>query len=151
MGLRKMLSSDIKQVVCLYQDSNLFAKKKDITDWTVRGLKDYPDLNFVFEQNKKIIGAISGVVIKNKNIEINDIVVLEKYRHKKIGVKLMTQIINLAKLKKIHRISLWVHWTNAAAIPFYYKLGFKMSKLMQTKKISGVPDGEDVICLEKYL
>lgn len=151
MSIRRMNFSDLNEVINLYQDANLFAKKKDIQDWTKNGLEKYPHLNFVYEQNGKIIGAISAIFTKSKKIEINDIVVQKKYRGKTIGSRLMNKLLNSTKKYKIGKIALWVHYLNAAAIPFYYTFGFRITKSMKTKRIAGVPDGEDVICLEKYV
>lgn len=151
MGIRKTNFSDLSQVVNLYQNANLFAKKKDIRDWTKDGLEKYPSLNFVYERNTKIVGSISAILIKNKSVEINDIVVLKKYRSKKIGTNLMDAILSVLKKENVKRVSLWVHWSNAASIPFYYKFGFQIKKCMKTKNISGVPDGEDIIYLEKFI
>ncbi len=51
----------------------------------------------------------------------------------------------------IEKITLWVHWKNSRAIPFYYRSGFKMKRVSQTQNIPGVPDGEDIIHLEREL
>jgi len=151
MSIRKMNFFDLSQVTHLYQDANIFAKKKDIWAWTEDGLIKYPSLNLVYEQDSKIIGAVSAVSKKNKKVEINDIVVLEGLRSKKIGSKLMGALLNILKKENVKEISLWVHWSNAAAIPFYYRFGFKIRKCLKTKNISGVPDGEDIIYLEKFI
>jgi len=150
MAIRKMTFSDLDSAVGLYQYSNLFAKKKDIREWTVRGLRKSPDLNLVYEDDGVIIGAISAI-LKGKRIEINDIAVQEKYRDRNIGTKLMRRLMDILSKEKIAEISLWVHWPNAAAIPFYYKFGFRIIKCARTKNIFGVPDGEDIIYLEKII
>ena len=146
-----MAAADLIQVINLYKDANQFAKKTDIKKWTTDGLKKYPAYNLVYEENGKILGAISAVQLKKNAIEINDIAVLKLDRNKQIGSKLMHAFFQAIIGIPIKKVSLWVHWKNAAAIPFYYKFGFKIHKYIQTKNISGVPNGEDVICLEKIL
>lgn len=151
MTIRKMNLSDLYQVTQLYRDSNSFAKKKDIYNWTKRGLEKYPNLNYVYEKNNKILGAISSILKKGKKAIINDIVVKEEYRGKTIGSKLMNKIIRTVREGKIKKISLWVHWSNSAAIPFYYRFGFRIKNCIKTRNIKDVPDGEDVTCLEKFI
>src|SRR3989344_6307994 len=134
MGIRRMNLSDLNQVVRLYRDANLFAKVKDIRYWTKDGLVRYPDLNFIYEQDGEIIGAISAVFTK-KDAEINDIAVLKKSRNRNIGSKLLGKLIHVLTKEDVKKISLWVHWSNAAAIPFYYKFGFTIKKYLKTKNI----------------
>ena len=82
---------------------------------------------------------------------IQDIAVDEKSRGKGIGSKLIKCLIEKLRKDNINRIKLWVHWTDARAIPFYYKYGFRMKRIMRTRKMKDVPDGEDIIILEKNL
>ena len=145
--------SDLDQVVRLYRDANLFAKKKDIYDWTRKGLKKYPNFNLVCIQNGEVevIGAISAILQNSEKAVINDIAVQKKYRGKTIGSKLMNKLVEVIKKENVKKIALWVHWSNAAAIPFYYRFGFRIKKCMRTKGMSGVPDGEATIHLEKFI
>jgi len=151
MSLRQMRFSDLNEVVCLYQDANLFAKKTEIYTWTEKGLNSYPHLNLVYIQKGQIIGAVSAILQKGKKAFINDIAIAKNYRNKKYGSKLLSKIIEIIKTEKVNSIHLWVYWKNAAVIPFYYKFGFKIKKCINTKNISGVSDGEDFISLELKL
>ncbi|MEX0921095.1 MAG: GNAT family N-acetyltransferase [Candidatus Pacearchaeota archaeon] len=150
MVIIKMNFSDLESVVKLYRDANLFANIEDIRKWTLEGLKKHPDYNLVYKQNGKIIAAISAVMKKDA-IEINDIAVLRSARNKKIGTNLMYYFLKKITKSKVSKIVLWVHWKNTSAIPFYYKFGFQIKKCLKTKGISGVPDGEDIIYLEKII
>lgn len=146
-----MSLSDLGSVVSLYQDANLFAKKKDILGWTKKGLGEYSHFNLVYVKGDKVIGAISAILSDKKTAMINDIAVQKSYRGNSIGSKLMKRLINILRKDNVNKITLWVHWSNAAAIPFYYRFGFRIKKCSKTKDISGVPDGEDVILLEKIV
>ena len=150
MAIRKMNFSDLGTVVNLYKDANLFAKIRDIRKWTLKGLKKYSDYNFVYEQNGNVLAAISAIK-KRGIIVINDIAVIISVRNQKIGNGLMRHFFQNISKSHVEKIALWVHWKNAAAIPFYYKFGFKIKKCLKTKDISGVPDGEDIIYLEKFI
>jgi N-acetylglutamate synthase-like GNAT family acetyltransferase len=149
MTIKQMTDNDLPAVTDLYVDANQFAKKKDILIWTKRGLTKFPKLDLVCEKNEKIIGAISAIRTRNNAAIINDIAVLKKYRSHHIGKKLMQAILLELKKEKIKRIELWVHWKNSRAIPFYYQFGFHLKRITRTKGVEGVPDGEDIVQMEK--
>ena len=69
---------DLRTVVNLYKDANLFAKIRDIRKWTLEGLKKYSDYNFVYEQKGNVLAAISAIK-KRGTIEINDIAVKKAF------------------------------------------------------------------------
>lgn len=144
-----MIYSDLTLVVSLYQHANLFAKKSDIFSWTKKGAEKEPDLNLVYEKKGDILGAISAERLNNRTARINDIAVKNDHRGKGIGKMLLWKIIKILQKKHISKIVLWVHWTNARAIPFYYRFGFEIKKVEKTHKVSYVPDGEDIIHLER--
>lgn len=151
MKLRTMRPEDLDQVSQLYQAANQFATVTNIHKWTLEGLEQFPQLNFVIEEQENILGAISAV-LKNKGCaEINDIAVRKDFQNKQLGSRLMKRIFQGFNEYKIEKVSLWVHWTNSRAIPFYYRWGFKIKDVSQTQNILGVPDGEDIIHLEKEL
>ncbi len=151
MSIRRMYLSDLRGVVHLYQDANIFTNKKAIDDWTRKGLESYPQLSLIYEQNGEIIGAISAVLGNQRRAIINDISIQRKYRGRGIGRKLMIKIIGAITKENINQITLWVHWSNARAIPFYYSFGFRIKKCTRTYHINGVPNGEDIIYLEKNI
>jgi len=151
MKIEKMNIADLSQVETLYQAANLFAKKNYILNWTKDGLKKFPNLNLVYKKNKKIIGAISTILKTKNHAEINDIAVDKNNRGQGIGQKLIKKIIDDLKQIGVKKITLWVHWSNAQAIPFYYRLGFRITRFSRTKNIKGVPNGEDIIHLENNL
>lgn len=151
MKIRQMQKSDLSNVVNLYVDANLFAKKSDILTWTKEGLKNFPQLNLVYEDKGRIEGAVSAVLLNKRTAEINDIVVTERYRHKHIGTRLMENILQALQEYEVKKVTLWVHWQNTGAIPFYYGIGFRIKKVSCTYNIFGVPNGQDIVHLEKKL
>ncbi|HEY4490005.1 MAG TPA: GNAT family N-acetyltransferase [Candidatus Paceibacterota bacterium] len=145
-----MEKTDIRRVVSLYLDANTFATKENISKWTLEGLLKYPLLNLVAEKNSNIVGAVSGILRKNIGV-INDIAVKNNYRNQKIGNLLFQKILNKFKKLKVQKITLWVHFSNIRAIPFYYRFGFKIKRISTTKNIKFVPNGEQIFHLEKRL
>ncbi len=151
MKLRRMKLEDLNQVSQLYQEANQFAALRSIRKWTSEGLKQFPKLNFVIEEDLKILGAISAVLKNKKWAEINDIAVQKEYQSKQLGSRLMKRMFQEFKKQRIERVILWVHWKNSRAIPFYYRWGFKIKRASQTHNIPSVPDGEEIIHLERKL
>jgi ribosomal protein S18 acetylase RimI-like enzyme len=140
---------DLASAVTLFLDANKFAKKKDILKWTGNGLKRFPKYHLVYEMDGEIIGAISGASYRKKLAQVDDIAVDGAYRGKGVGGKLLYALLSRFRQDGIAKVSLWVHWTDAGAIPFYYHHGFRLKAFKRTHGISGVPDGEDVLILER--
>ncbi|MCX6816040.1 MAG: GNAT family N-acetyltransferase, partial [Candidatus Aenigmarchaeota archaeon] len=148
---RVMNSADLSKACELFKDANKFTSKNNIAKWTKRDLMKFPKYHIVYERNGKIIGAISGTLHKKNLGVIEDISVDEKFRKHGIGDKLIKTLIEKFMEDKVPTIRLWVHWTDAAAIPFYYAHGFRLKMFRHTHGIRDVPDKEDVLFLEKKL
>ncbi|MDO8408185.1 MAG: GNAT family N-acetyltransferase [bacterium] len=146
-----MASEDLPAVIDLYRTANLFAHKKDIRTWTARGLERFPSLHLVAEDSERIVGAISATLQKRAMMQIEDVAVSADRRNTGVGSRLMKELLRRAGKNDVCKIVLWVHWRNAQAIPFYYRHGFKLSRVVQTRNISFVPNGEDVIVMKKSL
>lgn len=149
--IREMTKKDLDGVVDLYKDANKFTNKKNILTWTKKDLDNFPKYHLVFEKGHKILGAISGIILRKEVASIEDIAINKIYRRRRIGSELVRNLINRFKKEGVGRVKLWVHWTDAQAIPFYYKHGFKITRFQKTKNIKDVPDGEDILILEKRL
>ena len=73
--------------------------------------------------------------VKEDELHIHGIVVSSKFRSMGIGSKLFTEIENIAKKKKLKKITLEVLDSNVLAYKLYKKLGFiDVSKSIFTKK-----------------
>jgi GNAT superfamily N-acetyltransferase len=80
---------------------------------------------FVAEQEEKVIGLAlyyyKYSTWKGKCIFLEDIIVTEKYRNKKIGSMLFESVVKVAKQEGVKRLEWQVlHW-NDTAIAFYKK------------------------------
>lgn len=148
--IREMTKKDLDEVGNLYRNANKFTTKDNILNWTKKNLDNFPQYHLVFEKNNRILGAISGTVRK-KVANIEDIAISKSYRGKRIGSKLIKFLINKFKKNGVKRVKLCVHWTNVESIPFYYRNNFKIIRFQRTKNIKYVPDGEDILILERVL
>ena len=80
------------------------------------------------------------------HIEIVDINVLEEYRNKKIGSKLMEYLINYGKDNNCYNITLEVRENNIYAIKLYKKYKFSEVAIRE-----GYYDGMDGVLMELIL
>lgn len=149
--IREMTSEDLDKVASLYRDANQFTCKKAILKWTRAGLQKFPAYHLVYEASSGIEGAISGVLSGKKEATIMDISVSRDCRNRKIGTRLIRELLKRFEKDGIKTARLWVHWTDARAIPFYYKHGFEICGFEKTRNRPDVPDGEDLIHMKKEL
>jgi [ribosomal protein S18]-alanine N-acetyltransferase len=91
------------------------------------------NLFFIFRKNSDVTGFIIARLImkysqtsSENEIEIYNIGVKKGFRHQKIGSKLLKKIFEEAEEKKVGRIYLEVRKSNAGALEFYLKNGFKI-------------------------
>ena len=74
-----------------------------------------------YEEDNKIVAFLHIKIIQDE-IDVENIVVAESYRKRKIATKLLTHIINKYENKKIF---LEVNEKNTSAYNLYSKMGFK--------------------------
>lgn len=70
------------------------------------------------------VGKLDYSLIYDR-IEIDNIIVKEEYRNRKIGTKLLKYLIDIATVKKVINITLEVRESNYIAIKLYKNFGFK--------------------------
>lgn len=76
--------------------------------------------------NNMVIGTVALMPTLSKNIyELTKMAIKPDLRGKKIGQKLMTKIIRLAKIKKINKLILYSNRKLKNAIHLYKKFNFK--------------------------
>ena len=90
--------------------------------------------------NSKIIGMISMVFLSRLNqntseMYVPELIVLQNYRSKGIGKKLINFSIELGKEKKCHRIRLESGNQRIESHKFYKHLGFEDSSIFFTKNL----------------
>lgn len=97
----------------------------------------------VAKLNGKVV-AYGGMWIVLDEAHITNIAVHPSFRERKIGEKLVREMLRRAKESKAERITLEVRTSNAAARKLYEKLGFKDSG---TRKDYYADTGEDAIIM----
>lgn len=83
------------------------------------------------KEESKIIGIITGNSYY-KEVHISDLIVLEQYRNKHIGSKLMETVENYYKNKGYENINLTTY--GFQALEFYKKCGFKVEFIRKSKE-----------------
>lgn len=143
---RKMRQTDLETVSNLSMLANPHAEKERYKRLIVDLLRSFPDLAFVAVCGGKVVGYVMGDVKDGRGC-IEDIAVDVKYQRKGIGKRLMDK--GFAALKKggATVVVVEVHYKQASAVPFYYKLGFRISGCM----LDFFGLGHDAIFLERAL
>ena len=92
---------------------------------------NYMPFAFVAKEDSKIVGIITGKSYY-KEIHISDLIILEEYRNKKIGSKLLENVEDYYKDKGFENINLTTYGFQAPE--FYKKCGFKVEFVKENKK-----------------
>lgn len=100
-----------------------YAKKNDI-------VCDYTPFNFVAKENDKVIGMITGHSYY-KEVHIVDLIILEEYRNKHIGSKLVSKVEEYYKGKGFENMNLTTYAFQAP--DFYKKCGFEVEFVRESK------------------
>ena len=88
-------------------------------------LDDNPFSRYVeYVENNNVVGKMKYSIIYDR-MELDDILVLEEYRNKGIGNKLMSYLISIAINEKVVNITLEVRISNEIARNMYKKFGFR--------------------------
>jgi hypothetical protein rflaF_20641 len=103
---------------------NKFAIKNGVTC-------NYMPFAFVAKEDNKIVGIITGNSYY-KEVHISDLIILEEYRNKQIGSKLVENVENYYKDKGFENINLTTYGFQAPE--FYKKCGFKVEFIRENKK-----------------
>ena len=103
---------------------NKFATKNGV-------ICNYTPFSFVAKENDEVIGLITGHSYY-KEVHIGDLIVLEEYRNKHIGTKLVEEVINFHKDKGFENINLTTYGFQAPE--FYKKCGFEVEFVRENKE-----------------
>ncbi len=119
-----------------------FSKYKGLDKYTKDQLKDKNVRMLVAEGDGKVIGRIVGVVLEASSYimpekigNIDDTFIKEDYRYKKIGEKLLNELLEWFKEKKIKHIELSVDARNKIGIKAWRKFGFYNYRIEMRKDL----------------
>src|SRR3990172_1681814 len=146
MQIRPMSEKDIgkriEQILDLAMMANPWATRVKYREFLLPLFHEFPYLTFVAVDGRKIGGYVMGDVNRNEGI-VEDIAVLPDYRGRGLGRRLMRAEMTAMRKVGVEHVTLWVHWRNSEAIPFYYGLGFRFLRCVRDKTGSG----QDVVYL----
>lgn len=123
--IRKLQINDLEEANALLSSFNYKLTETDLDKVFFNSLVSVDD-------------KINGIIVYNlfyDRIEIEYIIILEEYRKKGIGSKLLSEI----EKENINNITLEVRESNIAAINFYKKNGYKIEAMR--KNYYGNEDG----------
>ncbi len=106
------------------EEFNKFATKNEV-------ICNYKPFSFIAKENNKIVGIITGNSYY-KEIYISDLIVLEEYRNKHIGSKLIEKVENYFRNKEFENINLTTYAFQAPE--FYQKCGYKIEFVRRNKE-----------------
>lgn len=87
--------------------------------------------SFVLYSGNQVLGYLIGNKINDNESVIISFAILEEYRGKGWGKKIIQEYINFMKTKKVNKIVLRVKVNNPGAIHLYESVGFKNVKLLK--------------------
>ncbi len=130
----------------LYQQANPHATLEEIFKWTKKTWKNPDNIILKAELKNELVGAISIEINKNKAI-IDDLAIRFNFQKTKIGTKLWRFCEKELELRGIRIITAHIHYNRTEIIPFCYKNGFRLKKIVK----DGFGEGEDYIEVIKHM
>ena len=115
---------DEKIYTMIDEEFNEFAAKNGV-------VCNYKSFAFVAKEGNKIIGIITGNSYY-KEVHISDLIVLEQYRNRHMGSKLMETVESYYKNKGFENINLTTYGFQAPE--FYKKCGFEIEFVRKNKE-----------------
>lgn len=122
--IERVDSIDEKYLKMIDDEFNKYANKNNV-------VCDYVSFSFVAKENNNIVGIITGHSYY-KEIHISDLIVLEQYRNKKIGSKLIEKVEEYYKNKGFENINLTTY--DFQAPKFYQRCGFEIEFMRENKQ-----------------
>ena len=109
---------------------------------TKKNLKSNKYVSYVAKKEGKIVGFVQGVIKNNypifklkKKGRIGEIFKIEKYRSKKIGPKLVNQVLEIFKKKNLRYVDVVADVRNNISLNFWQKQRFRSKQNILVKKI----------------
>lgn len=124
LNIKYMESLDEKLYKTIDTEFNNLAAKNGL-------ICDYTPFNFVAKEENKVVGIITGHTFYEE-VHIADLVILEEYRKKHIGTKLIQTVEENFKNKGFENINLATY--SFQAPEFYKKCGFEIEFIRENKE-----------------
>ena len=94
---------------------------------------NYKSFAFIAKEDDEFVGIITGHSYY-REVHISDLIIIEKYRHKHIGTKLVKAVEEYYKDKGFENINLTTY--DFQAPEFYKKCGFEVEFVRESKNSS---------------
>lgn len=144
--ISKAVFSDAKKIAELVQNEFPYV---NASGQKIKSRLENPNIEiFKISEKKELAGIIDLEILPNNTGRINGLAVLEKFRGKNFGKKLLKKGISFFSGKNFDKIILLVGKDNGVAKSLYKSYGFEFSK-RHFKKISGNEVEEFELALEK--
>ena len=92
---------------------------------------NYAQFSFVAKENGRLVGIITGNAYY-KEVHISDLIIIEEYRNKHIGSKLIQTVMEYFENKNYENINLTTYAFQAPE--FYQKNGFEIEFIRKNKE-----------------
>ena len=118
----------------LSNQNNFIVKEGISSNNNLRSSLDEPciTIDLIAGQND-IVGTVALMPTKEKKVcELSKMAVMPKFRNKKIGQKILNEIICISKQMKLNKLILYSNRKLKNAINLYLKYGFKEVRLEST-------------------
>lgn len=92
---------------------------------------NYTPFNFIAKENEKVVGILAGHTYYQE-VYVENLIVLEQYRNKRIGKSLIEEVESYYKDKEFENINLTTYAFQAPE--FYKKCGFKVEFVRENKE-----------------
>ena len=122
INYKENLNEEFYEIIDI--EFNKFATKNGVSC-------NYKPFNFIAKEDEKVIGIITGHSYY-REVHIGDLVVLEKYRNKHIGTKLVKAVESYYKDKGFENMNLTTY--SFQAPEFYKKCGFEIEFVRHNKE-----------------
>jgi len=134
MRIRRANQSDIPDITLLAYELGYRCKESDIRERLSRISRKKDHVLLVcLDDNRKVIGWIHGfirVILQDQiSVEIEGFVVTRKHRRNGVGSILLEKMKEWAASHGISKISLGTNIKRKSAHRFYYKRGFRKTKV----------------------
>ena len=91
---------------------------------------NYEEFFFLAKEGDEVLGVITGKAYY-KEVHVQDLIVIEKYRKQHIGMKLLAKVEEFAREKNVEQINLTTYAFQAPE--FYKKYGFQVEFIRENK------------------
>jgi len=133
MKFREFTLKDYESVIDLWKLAGLKLSRSDTYEGLKFKLKRDPDLFFVMEEEKRIIGVVMGS-FDGRRGWINHLAVHPEYQGKNIGQQIIDELQRRFKKIGCEKMNLLIELSNENVQSFYEKQGFKKHDLIFMEK-----------------